>query len=462
VSSASETGWLPDCVYTGEKFESGLAFFADGLGRITRFSRTPADLAAAKRLPGQAALPGLVNGCAQSFPRALRGRSEARTRSPGAVPGRAEGVGQLAGRLPDEDLYDVARMAFLEMMLSGITCASEFHVLQRRPDGTAAPDPNPAAQEILRAAHDLGLRLALINVAYARSGFRQPDNPAESRWASGPLAQFLSATDRLREFAGAHYPADEAWVGVAPHSLRTVPLDYLKGIAAYAHTHRLRFFAPVSEATEDNEACVAEHGCRPVKLLADQGMLGKRFTALHAAQIDEEEARLIGAARATVCVCPAPGRHPVPPLAPIDLLRAEGAEIAIGSGGYAQFNLLASARLLDAQGPSGRPARPAPTAAVWFHALTVAGARSLGAPGGALEVGRPADFFTVNLFDPSIAGADPATLLAHVIYSLERRAIRDVWIGARPRLSNGRHPLQGAIIGRFAELQQRLWPVESS
>jgi len=52
----AETGWLPDCVYTGEKFEAGLAFFADDLGRITRFSGEPADLAAARRLAGQAAL----------------------------------------------------------------------------------------------------------------------------------------------------------------------------------------------------------------------------------------------------------------------------------------------------------------------------------------------------------------------------------------------------------------------
>src|SRR6185312_8381772 len=27
-----ELGWLPDCVYTGEKFEPGLAFFADAQG----------------------------------------------------------------------------------------------------------------------------------------------------------------------------------------------------------------------------------------------------------------------------------------------------------------------------------------------------------------------------------------------------------------------------------------------
>src|SRR5689334_8911946 len=42
--SSGEAGWLPDCVYTGEKFEYGVAFFADAVGRISRFSREPADL----------------------------------------------------------------------------------------------------------------------------------------------------------------------------------------------------------------------------------------------------------------------------------------------------------------------------------------------------------------------------------------------------------------------------------
>src|SRR6187401_2965424 len=82
---AREGGWLPDCVYTGEKFEFGLAFFADALGRVTRFSREPADLTAARRLAGQAALPGLVNAHSHSFLRVLRGRTEQRGREVVAI-----------------------------------------------------------------------------------------------------------------------------------------------------------------------------------------------------------------------------------------------------------------------------------------------------------------------------------------------------------------------------------------
>ena len=44
-----------------------------------------------------------------------------------------------ASSLEPDELYDVARMAFLEMALSGITAVGEFHYVHRQPDGTAYP-----------------------------------------------------------------------------------------------------------------------------------------------------------------------------------------------------------------------------------------------------------------------------------------------------------------------------------
>lgn len=440
-----ETGWLPDCVYTGDKFEAGLAFFADDLGRITRFSREPADLTAAKRLMGQAALPGLVNSHSQSWQRVLRGRSAQRARA--ELDPLAHAIGCLSGA----DLYDAARMAFMEMMLSGITCVGEFHTLHHQPDGTPWPEPNFLSHEILRAARDTGVRLALFKAACARAGFRQPPAPAQARYLTPAADQYIREVDALRDFVARNHPGEEAWVGVAPHSLRTVPLDYLKAVVAYAHAQRLRLHVPLSEQPADNEACVAEYGRTPVALLAEHGLIDKRFTAVHAIHITDDEARLLGAARATVCVCPTAERNRGDGLMPAAKLQAAGAALALGTDSQAQINLLEDLRRLPRSG-SGLEA-----AGALFQTATAAGARSLGAPSGALEVGRPADFFTVNLYDPSIAGAEPDTLLGNIVFSLERRAIRDVWVGARQCVANGRHPYQGAIVSRFVELQRRLW-----
>jgi formimidoylglutamate deiminase len=327
-------------------------------------------------------LPGLVNVHASSWRRLLRGRPD---------PKLAERV---AHDLTLPDQFETARLAFVELLLAGVTCVGEFHDLPR------------GAEEVLRAAKDVGIRIALLPVA-----------------TQGGAAQFLKDTEALRAFTAANHPADEAWLGVGV-SGDAWPADELKALTSYAHAQRFRVQGPAAP-------------------FVAQGLVDKRFTAIDGATLTEEQVKGLGAVRAAVCVCPALDRR----LPPIDKLLAAGVGIAVGSGRHTQGNFLADARELE-------PALRGATAT--FHAATVTGARSLGATGGALEVGRPADFFTVNLLDPSLAGSDPASLLNHVVFAVDRRAIHEVWVGARQRVSGGRHPNQGAIVGRFADVQKRL------
>ncbi len=451
-----EGGWLPDCVYTGEKFETGLAFFADATGRITRFSREPADLASARRLEGQAALPGLVNAHSHVFQRVLRGRTELRG-GPEAV---AAAQQKALARLGAEEVFDTARLGFLEMLQAGVTCVGEFHYLHHQPDGTPWPDANHLGREILRAAHEVGLRIALLKVAYARGDFRGEAGAAPSRFRTPAAEVFVRETEALRLQVEKEFPADEAWLGVAPYSLATVPLDQFKAIALYARAQRMRLHTHVATHAAEGAACIAEYGRTPIALLAEHGLVDKRFTAVDGQHLTEDEVKLLGTARASVCVCPITEHALGLGLAPVEKLLAAGAGIALGSDAQSQIDLLREARLLEYRLRSGSGPRAvigADAATALFHAATVTGARSLGATSGALEVGRPADFFTVNLFDPSIAGSDPESLLANVVFALERRAVRDVWVGARQRIANGRHPLHGPIVGRFVDAQKRIW-----
>jgi formimidoylglutamate deiminase len=450
---ATELGWLPDCVYTGEKFETGLAFFADAVGRITRFSREPADLAIARRLEGQAALPGLVNAHSHSFHRALRGRTERQAR-----PRAAEE--RLLERMTDEDVFDTARLAFLELLLSGITCVGEFHFLHRMPDGRPWPDVNQVGRAIVRAAHEVGIRIALLNTAVMRGDFRADESAVPPRYRSGTVEAFLRDTEALRVAVGQEFAADEAWLGVGASSLAQVPLDAFKAIAGYARAQRFRLHAHGAATAAETQACAAEYGRSEVALFAEHGIVDKRFTLVDALQLSDDDVKLLGAARAMVTVTPSSTAQRGLGLPPVGKLLAAGAGVAFGTDRQGQSSLLEEARLLEYQlrvAHGQRSGFAADAATTLFQAATVTGARSLGATGGALEVGRPADFFTVNLFDPALAGADPGTLLANVLFALERRAIRDVWVGARQRVANGRHAAHGPIVGRFVEAQRRIW-----
>ena len=96
-------------------------------------------------------------------------------------------------------------------------------------------------------------------------------------------------------------------------------------------------------------------------------------------------------------------------------------------------------------------------AARLFECATRVGADSIAAPGGDLAIGHAADFFTVDLSDLSIAGADQSSLLSHIVFAGEKSAIREVYIGGRAVFEDGRHPLQEEIVERFARVQKRLW-----
>jgi len=100
---------------------------------------------------------------------------------------------------------------------------------------------------------------------------------------------------------------------------------------------------------------------------------------------------------------------------------------------------------------------PSSLAAALFNCATINGARSIGAPGGTLEPGKAADFFTVAIDDPSIAGAAPDDLLSCIVFSLSRAAVREVVVSGQPIVSEGQHLIQQEIVERFSDLQKKLW-----
>jgi formimidoylglutamate deiminase len=453
----TENGWLPDLIYTGEEFQSGVAMFADPSGRITRFSSAPSDLAQSQRLSGRALLPGLVNGHSHAFQRALRGRTEHRTSAEhDSFWTWRESMYFAANRLSPEDLYHASRMAFLEMLLSGITTVGEFHYVHGAP---FAPfeNRNELAMQVIRAARDTGLRIALLRTAYARSGWRKAAHPGQASFLTPLVADFIADTEALRAAISDSPDAEQVWVGVAPHSLRAAPLEYVREAVAYARAHQLPVHMHVAEQPADVEACVAEYGTRPVELLDENGLLDFRFTAVHAIHVTQKEIAALARAGAMVCACPTTERNLGDGTLPADRYLSAGVRISLGSDSNVQINLLEDARELEYHLRMLKLERAVLSAKQLFSCATEAGARSLGAPSGSLEVGRPADFFSVALDDPSMAGAGPESLLSHIVFSAERTAVRDVAVGGKFIVRDGRHASQGEIIEDFNRVQRDLW-----
>ena len=63
-----------------------------------------------------------------------------------------------------------------------ITTVGEFHYLHHAPDGRPYADPLELALRVIAAARDVGLRIALLRVGYARPGFSTLPQPRQRRF----------------------------------------------------------------------------------------------------------------------------------------------------------------------------------------------------------------------------------------------------------------------------------------
>ena len=451
--------WLADFVYVDGRFESERAVVCDENGKVVEIvagEKAPNAI----RLNRRALLPGLVNAHSHAFQRVIRGRTERRSQhTTDSFWTWREQMYAAANRLTPEDIYAVSCMAFLEMALAGITAVGEFHYIQHTPDGSSYSDPNLLAREVIRAAGDVGIRIALLRVAYARAGFETEANPQQIRFIDSSPDLYLKHLETLLDTN--HANVGMSWIGVAPHSVRAVPLDYLKTIVAFANERSLPVHMHVAEQPAEVRACIQEYGRSPVALLETEGLLSKRFTAVHAIHVTPKAIAAMARAGAMVCACPTTERNLGDGVVPVESYFDAGVRVALGSDSQIQIDLLEDARELEyhlrlqkTERNVLAPIDEAGSSALaqrLFDCATVNGAASIGFDGGGkLTPGAPADFFTVDLDDPSIAGASADDLLTNIVFSLSRTAVRDVIVAGKQIVADGKHREQEAIIEKFS------------
>jgi formimidoylglutamate deiminase len=319
-------------------------------------------------------LPGFVDAHSHGFQRALRGRNEGQD-----FWAWRESMLDLARSQTPERVRTDYVWIYRELRDAGYTAVGEFHYL-----GLA--EAHAAAE----AAAEAGVELVLLYAAYARGGidrFRQPS-----------VGEYLRGLEELRD-AGHR-------VGVAPHSVRACPRDWLEKLGAYAEEHELPLHVHADEQPREIEECMAEHGVRPIELLAECGCLGPRTTVVHATHADGRELDLLGQAGARVCACPTTEASLGDGFVPVERLLHRRIGICIGSDSNVRIDPLEELRELDgiARRQAGRR-----------DVLTVDALLSIGSDEGAASLGLdqwPA--IDIDARHPQLRGVDePLCALVH-------------------------------------------------
>jgi formimidoylglutamate deiminase len=311
-------------------------------------------------------LPGFVNAHSHAFQRALRGQTEG-----GDFWGWREAMLELAASLTTDRVRSGYAQVYREMLGAGYTAVGEFHYL-----GLA--EAHAAAE----AAAEAGIELVLLLAAYGRGGidhFRQES-----------VADYLSQLEELR--------SSGVRVGLAPHSVRACPRDWLEELSRYAAAEGLPLHVHADEQPREIEECLAEHGLRPLELLAETGCLGPSTTVVHATHADAHELDLLADASARVCVCPTTEANLGDGFAPVQELCERGIGICIGSDSNVRIDPLEELRELEgiARRHAGRR-----------NVVSVSSLLCFGADegAGALGLERWPDV-EVDLEHPSLVGVD--------------------------------------------------------
>ncbi|MEZ4234698.1 MAG: formimidoylglutamate deiminase [Myxococcota bacterium] len=425
----------PQWCWTPAGLREGLAIELQGSAIAAIRPRRPDEPVQAGRL----ALPGLVNAHSHAFQRAFRGHVQWRDAGSDDFWTWRDRMYRTANALDPEGVEAVSALCFLEMALSGVTRVGEFHYLHHQPDGAPYADPDELALRVLAAAERVGLGITLLRVAYLRGGPGAPLRPDQRRFGDPSAEAVLAAVSRLQA-----HRSERVRIGLAPHSVRAVPADALRALAAFdgpVHAH-------VSEQPAENEGARLEHGRSPLQVFDDAGLVTERFVAVHLTWPLPGDLERLLRAGASVCVCPSTELDLGDGFLPVEA--RELPRLCLGSDSHAVIDLLGEARTLElhARALAGKRNVLAPPGARdglaerLLRAATTEGDRALGGAGEGLAVGAPADLALLDLRRVAADGVPPLQAAAFVATP---EWVDEVWVAGRRIVAGGVHAEAEAI-----------------
>ncbi len=351
-------------------------------------------------------LPGFANVHSHAFQRLARGAVQHKD------PTRADTFWSwrdrmytLAATLDLDALEAAARLVYRECLASGYTAVGEFHYLHHDPAGQPWPDPVAAARAHIRAAREIGIRLTLLFTAYARGGIDTPLAPAQRRFATPSIDDVVRALDLLA-------PEDDGRrvkIGLALHSIRAVPRDWLGPLAAIARARAMPIHVHAAEQPAEVAQSRAAYGLSPIAVLAAEGVAGPDVTIVHATWLGDEDVETIARTGTRVALCPTTEADLGDGIARVADLYEAGVPLCVGSDSHAVIDALREvamceqlARLQTGQrcvitDADGHVA-PALLAIGHDH-----GYAALGLPGDGDRVVLGDDLFFAGVADPSAA-----------------------------------------------------------
>jgi formimidoylglutamate deiminase len=396
-----------------------------------------------------------------AFQRALAGRTEWRgSAGHDSFWTWREAMYRFAARLEPDEANAIATQLYVELLKRGYTAVAEFQYVHNAPGGAPYAEPAEMSLAHLRAARDAGIAITLLPVLYAHGGFGgAPLDATQARFAGSP-SSILRIAERSR--AAAH---PDARVGVAAHSLRAVSPallgELVAGVTALDASAPIHIHA--AEQPKEVADCLAWSGQRPVAWLLDHAPVDARWCLVHSTHLDDPEVARLAASGAVAGLCPTTEANLGDGVFRLPEYLAAGGRFGVGSDSHVARDPAEELRLLEytqrlaqlARNVAASAARPSVGASLW-DAAARGGAQALGRDAGTLAPGRRADLVVLDGAHLDLVEREGDAILDALVFSGGLGVVRDVMVGGRWVVRDGRHAAEAQSAARYRTAVTRL------
>jgi formimidoylglutamate deiminase len=409
---------------------------------------------AATRLRG-IVVPGMPDLHSHAFQRAMAGLAEKASPAGENFWSWRDVMYRFVSRMRPEHVEAIAAQLYVELLRQGFTAVAEFHYVHNAEDGRAYDDPAELSLRIASAAATAGIGLTLLPVLYQSSGFGGKPPVAGQR-------RFIKSTDEfialIQSLHRGFKDDRQVQIGVAPHSLRAAPTQSIAD--AVAALTALDPGAPIhihlAEQEKEVEDCVAWSGRRPVEFLLDSFDVNERWCLVHCTQVTPVELARLARSGAVAGICPSTeanlgdGMFPLP-----DYLR-QGGIMGIGTDSNVVTSPADELRWLEyvqrlaiRQRNVCEWREGAATGASLYRRALAGGAQACGRKIGAIAPGYRADLVVLDPDHPALIGRKGETAIDSWVFSGNETPVRDVIVGGKRVVEEGRHIAQEAVLENY-------------
>lgn len=323
------------------------------------------------------------------------------------------------------DVYEMAKISFLEYLTSGITaCFDQYY----------------SPLESAKAAEEMGMRIVLL----------------------GTYNKEFDSVQKLVDFYRSVNDKDglvRYCLGV--HAEYTLGEGELEKVVEACHILKAPFYTHISETEKEVKECIAKRGMTPVAYFEKMGAFDYGGGGYHCCWFTDDDIEIFKRRNCSVVTCPGSNTKLASGIAPICKYLQKGLNVAIGTDGPASNNSLDMFKEMTLTYALQKVTLKDPTALPAFELLkmaTVNGAKAMGlTDADVLEVGKKADIIELDLSRPNMQPLN--NIVNNIVYSGSKENVILTMINGKILYHNGKFMINeniNDIYDKCAKIGERI------